>query len=91
MYGYKFQHTIFKKNSLSGHGEKLVYILMKIGGKYWFELSDEEALAIRYHMGGFTDSVKGGSYALTSVFNSNILALEQHLADMRATYYLENQ
>lgn len=74
-----------------GHGEKSVYILMKIGGKYGFELSDEEALAIRYHMGGFTDSVKGGSYALTSVFNSNILALELHLADMRATYYLENQ
>lgn len=70
-----------------GHGEKSVYILMREGLK----LTDEEALAIRYHMGGFTDSVKGGSYALNSVFNSNILALELHLADMRATYYLENQ
>lgn len=37
-----------------GHGEKSVYILMREGLK----LTDEEALAIRWHMGAFTDRCK---------------------------------
>lgn len=68
-----------------GHGEKSVYLINK-----FIKLTDEEALAIRWHMGGFTDSVKGGSYSLSKAFE-NILALELHIADMRATYILENK
>ena len=70
-----------------GHGEKSVYLLMREGLK----LKDEEALAIRWHMSGFTDSVKGGSYSLNEAYNNSPLAVELALADMRATYLLENK
>lgn len=70
-----------------GHGEKSVYILMREGLK----LTDEEALAIRWHMGAFTDSVKGGSYSLNPAFEMSHLALELHIADMRATSILEKK
>lgn len=70
-----------------GHGEKSVYLLMREGLK----LTDEEALAIRWHMSGFTDSVKGGSYSLNEAYNISPLAVELALADMRATYLLENK
>lgn len=69
-----------------GHGEKSVYLIMK-----YMKLTDEEALAIRWHMGGFDDTVKGGSYSLGKAFSQSLLALELHLADMRATYILENK
>lgn len=70
-----------------GHGEKSVYLLMREGLK----ITDEEAMAIRWHMGAYTDSVKGGSYSLNDAFNGNPLALELHIADMRATNYLERK
>jgi len=64
-----------------GHGEKSAYI---VSG--FMRLSREEAMAIRWHMGGFDDSVKGGSYALSGAFEKFPLALLLHLADMQATY-----
>ena len=67
-----------------GHGEKSVYIINS-----FLKLTTEEAMAIRWHMGGFDDSVKGGSYALSNAFEKYPLALELHIADMRATYILE--
>lgn len=68
-----------------GHGEKSVYLLMK-----FIKLTDEEALAIRWHMGGFDQAIKGGSYALSGAYSKSLLALELHIADMRATYICEN-
>lgn len=65
-----------------GHGEQSVYLLMKHG----LSITDEEAMAIRWHMGGFTDSVKGGSYSISKAFSSSILAVELHIADLRATH-----
>lgn len=67
-----------------GHGEKSVYLLNK-----FIQLTDEEALAINWHMGGFDDRVKGGSYSLNTAFNMSVLTLEFNVADMRATYILE--
>lgn len=64
-----------------GHGEKSVYI---ISG--FMRLSREEAFAIRWHMGGFDDSVKGGSYALSGAFEKYPLAVLLHIADLQATY-----
>ena len=64
-----------------GHGEKSVYI---ISG--FMKLTREEAMAIRWHMGGFDESVKGGSFALSGAFSKYRLALLAHLADMEATY-----
>lgn len=49
-------------------------------------LTTEEAVAIRWHMGGFDDVVKGGSYALNGAFDQYPLAVMLHLADMQATY-----
>jgi len=64
-----------------GHGEKSVYI---IGG--FMKLTREEAMAIRWHMGGFDDSVRGGSYAMSGAFEQFPLALKLHIADLEATY-----
>lgn len=68
-----------------GHGEKSVYIISE-----FMKLTSEEATAIRWHMGAFDDSVKGGSFALSGAFEKYPLALELHIADMRATYHLES-
>jgi len=42
-----------------GHGEKSVYLVMK-----FMDLTDDEALAIRWHMGAYDDAFRGGSRAL---------------------------
>lgn len=68
-----------------GHGEKSVYI---VSG--FMKLSREEAMAIRWHMGGFDDSVKGGSYALNGALEKFPLVLMLHIADMQATYLDES-
>lgn len=64
-----------------GHGEKSAYI-----ASGFMKLTREEAMAIRWHMGGFDDSVKGGSYAMSGAFEKFPLALLLHMADMQATY-----
>lgn len=64
-----------------GHGEKSVYIINE-----FIHLSQEEAFTIRWHMGGFDDAVKGGSYALSGAFSKYPLAVLLHIADLQATY-----
>lgn len=64
-----------------GHGEKSVYIISA-----FMRLSRDEAMAIRWHMGGFDDTVRAGSYAMSEAFKQHPLALLTHLADMQATY-----
>ncbi len=67
-----------------GHGEKSVFLIERC-----VKLSLEEAMAIRWHMGGFDESVKGGSFALSKAFGDYPLAVKLHLADLEATYLLE--
>ena len=69
-----------------GHGEKSVYII-----SCFMKLSREEAMAIRWHMGGFDEAAKGGSSTLGAAFNQFPLALLLHLADMQATYLDEKE
>lgn len=69
-----------------GHGEKSVYI---VSG--FMKLSREEAMAIRWHMGGFDDSVRGGSFALSGAFEKYPMAVLTHLADLQATYLDETR
>lgn len=69
-----------------GHGEKSVMLIEK-----HIDLTDEERYAIRWHMGGFDESVKGGSYAIGKAYEKYPLALALHIADMMATYILENE
>lgn len=67
-----------------GHGEKSVYI-----ASGFMKLTREEAMAIRWHMGGFDDSVKGGTFAMGKAYEKFPVALLLHLADMQATYFDE--
>jgi hypothetical protein len=60
-----------------GHGEKSVFIIERCA-----RLTTEEAFAIRFHMGGFDDASKN----CMAVFAKFPLALELHIADLRATY-----
>lgn len=78
----------YKSNEIFpyGHGEKSVYLIMK-----YMKLTDEEALAINWHMSSFDARVKGGSYALSGALTQSVLTLELHVADMRATYIDENK
>jgi len=69
-----------------GHGEKSVYI---IGG--FMKLTREEAMAINWHMGGFDDRVRGGSYTVGTAFYRYPLAVLAHTADFLATYLDEKK
>lgn len=69
-----------------GHGEKSVFIINQ-----FMKLTVEEALAIRWHMGGFDDAVKGGSYSMGNAYEMYQLALLLHVADMKATYLDEKE
>lgn len=69
-----------------GHGEKSVFLIER-----FMRLKTSEALAIRWHMGGFDDAAKGGSYAVSTAFDHCSLAVKLHLADMEATYLDEKR
>ncbi len=67
-----------------GHGEKSVFLVER-----FMRLNTEEAIAIRWHMGGFDDSAKAGNYAISDAYRRYPLAVMLHLADLEATYILE--
>lgn len=67
-----------------GHGEKSAYLLGQL-----ILLEDEEAQAIRAHM-GFTDaSFKGGDRTVANIFSKNEMALYLSFADQIATFVKE--
>ena len=69
-----------------GHGEKSVYI---ISG--FMRLTREEAMAINWHMGGFDDRVRGGSFTVGQAYYKYPLAALAHSADFLATYLDERE
>lgn len=71
----------YKEEFPFGHGEKSVYLINK-----FIRLTDEEAIAINWHMGGYDLRVKAGSYDQGLAYKMSPLALELHLADMRSTF-----
>ena len=71
-------YTVEEKFPL-GHGEKSVFLINE-----HMRLTRDEALAIRFHMGDFTDRNTGKAYEMCS------LALQLHIADLQATYLDEN-
>lgn len=77
----KYPFYVVKDSLPYGHGEKSVYI-----ASGFMRLKREEAMAIRWHMGGFDDAVMGGCRAATEAFSQFPLALLTHLADMQASY-----
>ena len=68
-----------------GHGEKSVFLVER-----FMRLKVEEAIAIRWHMGGFDDAARGGSFAINGAFERYPLAVKLHIADIEATYLMEN-
>ena len=68
-----------------GHGEKSVLLASR-----FIDLTEEESVAIRWHMGAFDEAVKGG-FNLSQVFERYPLALELHIADLRASYLVEKR
>ena len=67
-----------------GHGEKSVYLVER-----FVRLKPAEATAIRWHMGGFDEAVKGGSFAISHAWDKYPLAVKLHLADLEASYLRE--
>lgn len=67
-----------------GHGEKSVFLIER-----FMRLKPAEAMAIRWHMGGFDEAVKGGSFAISAAFDRYPLAVKLHLADLESTYLRE--
>lgn len=43
----------------------------------------------RWHMGGFDDAAKGGSFAISLAFDRYPLAVKLHMADLESTYLRE--
>ena len=69
-----------------GHGEKSVFLLER-----FMRLKIDEAVAIRWHMGGFDDAVKGGSYAISGAYQKYPMAVKLHLSDIEAAYLVEGR
>ena len=67
-----------------GHGEKSVFLIER-----FLRLKTSEAMAIRWHMGGFDDAVKGGSFTISQAYEKYPLAVKLHLSDLESTYLRE--
>ena len=75
---------IVEKLPCGDHADKLIILIQQ-----FMKLKPEEILAIRVHMGGFDNAVRGGARFTDAIFTRSKLALCLHLADMMATYVLE--
>ena len=64
-----------------GHGEKSVFLIER-----FMRLKLEEAMAIRWHMGGFDDN---SGYSISQAYDRYPLAVKLHLADLESTYLRE--
>lgn len=69
-----------------GHGEKSVYMIMN-----WMMLKDEEALAIRWHMGAYDAAARSDLRELSRAMEQSKLVTMLHLADMMATHLDESE
>lgn len=64
-----------------GHGEKSVFIIER-----FMKLTSEEAIAIRFHMGDFTND-----RSTSAAYEQCTLAVMLHVADLEATYLDEER
>lgn len=68
-----------------GHGEKSVFLIER-----FMRLKPAEAVAIRWHMGGFDDSVKGSNNSpISFAFDKYPLSVKLFIADLESTYLRE--
>lgn len=64
-----------------GHGEKSVFLIER-----FMRLKPAEAMAIRWHMGGFEDS---NGFSVSLAYEKYPIAVKLHLADLESTYLRE--
>lgn len=64
-----------------GHGEKSVFLIER-----FMRLKTAEAIAIRWHMGGFEDS---SGFAISQAYEKYPIAVKLHLSDLESTYLRE--
>ena len=64
-----------------GHGEKSLYLITR-----HMALTEEEAMAIRWHMGAYDYAVKGGSRSMTEAMNLTTWVWRLQEADMCAAW-----
>lgn len=71
-----------------GHGEKSVYLAMK-----YIRLTDEEAVSIRWHMGGYDDSARSyiGGITQSAAYEKYPLAAATAIADMYAAHFTDKR
>lgn len=74
--GYTFRDTF-----PLGHGEKSLFMITR-----HMALTEEEALAIRWHMGAYDDAVKGGSRSMTEAMDLTPWVWRLQEADMCAAW-----
>ena len=67
-----------------GHGEKSVFLIER-----FMRLKTHEAMAIRWHMGGFDESAKGAGFSISNAFDKCSLLVKLNISDIEATYLLE--
>lgn len=67
-----------------GHGEKSVFLIER-----FMRLKTSEALAVRWHMGGFDDSAKAGNFSISLAYEKCPMAVKLHLSDLESTYLRE--
>ena len=70
-----------------GHGEKSVYLIMK-----HIPLTDDEALAIRWHMGGYDDAARSyiGGLTQSNAYRAHPLCVALNIADMYCAHLLNS-
>ena len=69
-----------------GHGEKSALLILR-----YMSLTLDELYAIRWHMGGFDNAVKGGDYSLNKAQEKSVLVPLLHSADLIATSLFERK
>ncbi|BED92519.1 MAG: HD family phosphohydrolase [Candidatus Paraimprobicoccus trichonymphae] len=67
-----------------GHGEKSVFLIER-----FMKLKSVEAISIRWHMGGFDDSVRTGGFSISQSYYKYPLAVKLHSADLESSYLHE--
>lgn len=82
----KTVYEIDEKFPCGDHADKSVIILQQ-----YIKLTPEEIFAIRAHMGAWDNASRGGSYFIDKIFEKSPLAVLLHLADVTATYLLEER
>lgn len=81
-----YQGYVFRDPLPLGHGEKSVFLIQR-----HMDLTDEEALAIRWHMGAYDDAAKTDNRALSAAMAASPWVWRLQEADMCAAWIDEQE